>query len=355
MGNLSVVQACALLVPDGYTRASTTEETAYISWDAKTQIQHFIRRASFDTDAEKLGFIVPTPSIPQLKANSDKLFKGLEDTTAPPVITKVRKDVRLTSLLLPEVFDEANYVTESDTTESQNTEIRQPPPAGVAGAPVVVRTEQVGDYTATILAAKNVASMDDWLKKNQFQSGPALREWLQPYVAKGWYLTAFKLSKPTDKKTTLEAVSLCFKTSQPFYPYREPASAREPGRYSPERTLRIYYVGEERGQGTLGKDKVWPGKVVRSDRPYWKIDDVLSEYAHSLGGLEQRHLTVFEDRAAPRPGTDEVYFSPAADQRRVMPPPTLVYADRGLPIPIEVCLLTLLYGGFWYRRSKMTD
>ena len=37
-----------------------------ILWDAATQTEHFIRRASFKSEAEDFGFLVPTPTQPAL-------------------------------------------------------------------------------------------------------------------------------------------------------------------------------------------------------------------------------------------------------------------------------------------------
>ena len=41
------------------------EEAAVIVWDAKTKTEHFIRMASF-SGAEDFGFLVPTPTKPEL-------------------------------------------------------------------------------------------------------------------------------------------------------------------------------------------------------------------------------------------------------------------------------------------------
>ncbi|MGH9753182.1 MAG: hypothetical protein ACREA2_10400 [Blastocatellia bacterium] len=56
-------QACAPAPrPGQFVRIA--EESAIIIWDEKTRTQHFIRRATFDTDAPDFGFLVPTPTEP---------------------------------------------------------------------------------------------------------------------------------------------------------------------------------------------------------------------------------------------------------------------------------------------------
>src|ERR1019366_3826961 len=48
--------------PDDYIRIA--EESAIIVWDPVKKIEHFIRRATFDTKSPDFGFLVPTPAVP---------------------------------------------------------------------------------------------------------------------------------------------------------------------------------------------------------------------------------------------------------------------------------------------------
>src|SRR5262245_22042976 len=64
------------------------EESAVIVWDEKTRAQHFIRRATFDTDAPDFGFLVPTPATPALAEVSDSVFNDLEYFIRPKEIVK---------------------------------------------------------------------------------------------------------------------------------------------------------------------------------------------------------------------------------------------------------------------------
>jgi hypothetical protein len=49
-------------------------EDALIVWDPGKGMEHFIRRARFDTTAKDFGFLVPTPSKPELAEVPDSLF-----------------------------------------------------------------------------------------------------------------------------------------------------------------------------------------------------------------------------------------------------------------------------------------
>lgn len=65
-----VAWACGTASPPAVPVA-VADESAIIVWDAATETQHFVRRASFRTDAEDFGFLVPTPSRPRLAEADD--------------------------------------------------------------------------------------------------------------------------------------------------------------------------------------------------------------------------------------------------------------------------------------------
>src|SRR5262249_40162983 len=62
------------------------DQTVIILWDAARQTQHFIRKATFRSDGEDFGFIVPSPTQPELEESGNEAFPYLEKLTAPEVI-----------------------------------------------------------------------------------------------------------------------------------------------------------------------------------------------------------------------------------------------------------------------------
>ncbi|MBW2460076.1 MAG: DUF2330 domain-containing protein [Deltaproteobacteria bacterium] len=64
---------------------SITSEEALIVWDAERGVEHFIRRGEFRTDADDFGFLVPTPSPPQLSEVDEDVFDRLRSHIAPPI------------------------------------------------------------------------------------------------------------------------------------------------------------------------------------------------------------------------------------------------------------------------------
>ncbi|MEO2089102.1 MAG: hypothetical protein ABGY75_06350, partial [Gemmataceae bacterium] len=126
------------------------------------------------------------------------------------------------------------------------------------------------------------------------------------------------------------AVRISFKTDVPFYQYREPEDARSEAAAKMSRTLRVFVLSDSRVSGTIGQGDgatPFPGRTVWSN----KVDPGRLVPAASQAKLPEPlgsrgwHLTEFEDRSSPRPGTDEVYFSAAGDQSTVERPPHVIY------------------------------
>ena len=82
------VRACAIAWPRG-EQVGIATESALIIWDEKSKTQHFIRRASFETELPYFGFLVPTPTKPDLAEAPDELFRRLEDWTKAETKTKI--------------------------------------------------------------------------------------------------------------------------------------------------------------------------------------------------------------------------------------------------------------------------
>jgi hypothetical protein len=296
----AVSLACAPVPPPGEV-VSTTSESAIIVWDAASKTEHFIRRASFRTKAKDFGFLVPTPTVPELAEADEGAFWILARATAPRIVYK-------------------------------DVESEFPPPTAVAAvkaeapksAPVtVVSTAKVAGYDAVVLEASQAAALNDWLKEHGYASSPELVDWLQPYIEKKWRLTAFKISSDGASNAESKSVRMTFKTDAPFYPYREPASQRAD---SGRRELRVFFLSDERSSGTLGNSGAWSGKTMWSDR----IAD--GDHARLFKELKLAPqdkgagwLTEFIDESSPRPGTDEIFFRADADQSIVHRPDEIVF------------------------------
>lgn len=336
-------RACAPAPRPGQV-VSIAEESAVILWDEANRTEHFIRRAMFDSDAPDFGFLVPTPAAPELAEASDTIFTTLENRIEPPVVFKNdRAGVDFTPFLL------GFFLLSRPAMEVSQA------PGGVR----VISAKRIAGFDAVVLEANDAKQLKRWLGKHGYEASPAIIDWLAPYIAAGWMITAFKIAKDAPNHAVeTSAVRMSFRTDRPFFPYREPAPRRKDEKaQTGSRLLRVFFLGANRMEGSMGKDLNgdWPARVVWADRLNRKSLEFLSA-ALPGGGLPppESWLTVFEDKSSPRPGTEDVYFSTAPTQIPVEPPPIIHNLARPYYAPIDLILLFI--GGIflfcrWKRRK----
>lgn len=322
-------RACAPAPMAGQAVAIAGEE-ALIVWDEATHTEHFVRRASFRTAARDFGFLVPTPTAPTLAAAPDRIFATLEAQLRPAVRYERPLEVEVSAFCLGMFFLRGSA---HDTVRvAAQQQVR------------VLGSQRVAGYDAVVLEADSASALADWLREKGYEQRPSLLEWLRPYVDAHWKITAFRIAAPDASAGAIagagldtEAVRMSFRTERPFYPYREPSDQRAAGAESYARTLRVYVVSGERVDGALANGAVFPGQIELA-RPTPGLESMLAPL--TIGALPPNPwLTVFVDRSSPRPGTDDVYFSRAAAQSVVVPPPVTVREARKIPIFLDLLVL----------------
>jgi hypothetical protein len=310
--------ACAV-APSSNVVVEIADESAIIIWDKHARTEHFIRRASFRTDARDFGFLVPTPTKPDLEKADDEAFTELSRITAPVVVTRPRPS------------------NVGCACGGQSAPNKNPNRGGKREPEVrVLEEKRVAGYDAAILEANDADALGKWLTDHGYDFSPALKEWVKPYLKRAWKINAFKVAKDNaGKEVATAAVRLSFKTEQPFFPYREPPNQfpHEPGQPQPRRLLRVYFVASERMLGTLGKGQRWPAHVP------WAGTISEKDRAKVLALLKLPEdlqppfwwLTEFEDHSSPRPGSDDVYFSRSREQTDRRRPEIIRYVAAPLP------------------------
>lgn len=342
------VPACAPVFHRG-ARVEIATESAIIVWDAERKTQHFIRRATFRTQTPDFGFLVPTPTKPELAESPDAAFATLEKATAPEVVTQKMPQPR-----------GAWGLSESGAS-------------GAAGGQVsVLESKRVGGYDVVVLEAKEPEAMRLWLEKHGYEARPALTGWLKPYIEAGWKITAFKIAKDGKEQpgVATSAVRMSFQTEKPFFPYREPEDQhqKDPAQFYGERLLRVYFLGPQRVEGRLGEQSspartVWAGTLKDADHA-----TLVKQLALPGEAPEGWVLTEMEDRSSPRPATADVSYTPSVDQGNVRRPAIVnyVYEEDHSPVGLTTAAVTaviamsvLLLAGVvlilflrWYSRTS---
>ena len=311
--------ACCPVPPLGKPVVNA-DQTVVLIWDAATKTQHFIRRASFKSDADDFGFLVPSPTRPELSESGNEAFGVLAKLTEPETKTVKRPT--------------GGGCGCSDMPPGSASHTK-------TAAVEVLEEKLVAGFHASVLETKSAAALVAWLRDNGYAFSPAVEAWAKPYVEKGWKITALKVAKAADRKEAKDvaasALRMSFQTDRPLFPYREPASA-EPAKQlgASSRLLRIFFIAEARYQGELTKDEpwtgnaAWAGKVAEADR--LRLLELLKLPATT--GPAAWWLTEFEDRWPYRVAPADLSFSSAASQDEVRRDPIIRYVSA--PWPADV-------------------
>jgi Uncharacterized protein conserved in bacteria (DUF2330) len=335
-------QACCPAGPKGKPVVNA-DQTVVILWDAATKIQHFIRQASFKSEADDFGFLVPSPSQPELEESGNEAFPYLGKLTEPEI-----KLVKSGGGMGCGCDKGKAPPGRGDTSEMKKSE----PPVKV------LQEKLVAGFHAAVLETKSSAALVEWLKDNGYAFSPEVEAWAKPYVEAGWKITALKVAKAKDeqatKSVTASALRISFKTDRPLFPYREPdykSAADSLG--AKRRLLRIFFLADARFQGELTKESSWTGKVAwagklsAADRT--KILEQLK--LPETTGPAEWWLTEFEDEWPYKVAPADVYFSRSKNQDALKREPIVRFVS--LPYPTDATsyalVIVVILPALWLR------
>lgn len=316
--------ACAAAPPEG-VYVDVLAEDALIVWDEVRKIQHFVRRADFrartdkaGASAEGFGFLVPTPTRPELAEAPDEVFARLEAQIRPRREERRRYEVlwSLCASTLRAGMDKAS--------------------AGLdEGARVrVIGAQRVAGYDAVILEASDADALAEWLTDNGYHFRAALAGWLETYVSNGWKITAFKIAatnRDAPNEMASSSVRMSFTTDRPFFPYREPEDQRGGG----ARDLRVFFIAPWLARGAIGDGASWPGELVHGAQ-LGDVPALLAGVLDERAMPETAWLTYHLDRSSPRPGSDELFFARADEQKEIRIPPIVHEDVTAIPLFLDV-------------------
>jgi hypothetical protein len=301
-------------------------QTVVMVWDKQRQTQHFIRKADFKTDAENIGFLVPSPSRPDLEESGSKAFSHLAEITAPK--TSYGGGFPLGCSAAP----------------------IQPKPQG--RNVTVIEEKRVAGFDATVLTARSGEDLVKWLKANGYAYSPAVADWAKPYLGGNWHFTALKVSKHETSRDSdeIKAASLriSFQTDRPIFPYREPDSKESSASLDAKsRLLRIYFIAETQYEGKIDGSRPWTARTVWSGDITQHREGLLDTLNLPKNtGSEKWWLTKIENDWPYDKAAGDVYFSPASKQS------TFDMSSNSQTNQMDASALVMIAGFIWVIRMK---
>lgn len=319
--------ACCPAPPSGKPVVNA-DQTVIIVWDAANKTQHFVRRASFKSEADDFGFLVPTPAQPELHESGNDAFPFLQKLTEPEVIQKSK----------PIDFG-CGGCSRSKSAGAESA---------TSKSVTVLEEKTVAGFDAVVLEASSASALTEWLKEKGYAFSPEVEAWAKPYVEGGWKITALRVAKDKsaggqEQRVAASSLRLTFKTDRPLFPYREPDASKSAGALgASQRLLRIYFLSDARYGGELTKDFPWTGRVVWAGK---LSADARSKTAELLSiapsGAPEWWLTEFEDPWPYRAAPADLYFAASDEQSDVRREPIIQYTSVDAP-PSNVSFATVL-------------
>lgn len=333
--------ACCPAPPSGQP-AVNTNQTVAIVWDAATKTQHFVRRATWKSDAADFGFIVPSPTQPELAESGDAAFPMLAKITEPEHVKQPRPS--------------AGCGACGGLSRSKSAA----PEAVAAASVTVLEQKTVAGFDAVVLEASSPTALGTWLKDHGYASSPDIEAWAKPYVEQGWKLTAMKVAKggadagtATAKDVAAAALRMSFKTERPLFPYREPEGMTKAAAASGQsRLLRIYFVGDARYEGTLTKETAWTGRAVWANKLTPSDRDKLRADLGIGAATGETWLTELEDYWPYKVAPADLYFEKSTSQATLKRPPIIEYTKNEREEDVALAGVMVLVAAPFLRRRR---
>lgn len=318
------------------------DQTVILIWNPDTQTQHFIRQASFKSDGNDVGFIVPTPNEPELAESQNNAFESLARYTAPRIVERA-----------PSSGGGLGCSSRRDSAGVKTASTR------------VLQEKQVAGYNAVVLESDSADSLATWLSEHGYAFSPEVAAWAKPYIEQNWKFTALKVADPQAAASHVAAqrlhmfnapaLRITFQTDRPLFPYREPDMTADAAQLAAkDRLLRIYFLSHQRYEGDLTKEQPWTGKVVWSNA----LNEHQCRELHQQLGLPEKMvplwwLTEFEDHWPYRPAPADLYFAATKENTTVARPDKIAQASpSGAYDVMPIVIIGALLMPVWWTRQR---
>lgn len=272
-------------------RPSLSYERSLIVFDREKQREHFVREVVFRNAKDPFGFVVPTPSRPEV-AGMKSPFDALE------------RSFPFETLGLGLVG-------------SRGGGLAAPAKAAVR----VLETKRVGSFTSFVLAADDGGALTKWLDQNGYATTKETEPWLARYVKLRFFFVAMRYEPPSAEAngaggTSAETVRLSFDTPIAYYPYFEPDPPHGAPPAGP-RMLELWYASQGRAVPVAARSKGGAVTWVRPLEPGRQLSTSAAAllergFGPAYGLLPKPPLSIqrFIDQKRAREGFGDVVFVP---------------------------------------------
>jgi hypothetical protein len=318
-------------------------QKAILVYNEKSGHEDLILSVKLQSGSEA-AWVVPMPSLPEVKAASPKWFEQLSDLTQPKIENLWR----------------------TDPSGQKCVEAIAEAPAGVD----LLSREQVGIYDVSILSADKQGALLDWLNTNGYafpeEGGPLL----DTYVEEGgWYFVAVRVlpGERAGLEGDVHPLWFSFDVERPIYPMRLTALMKD------NLDVLIYVLSDHRmvilGQafeteftgelflqirGEVGTEVGAEEVELLTQRPYY-----VTKLRERLDASAIAQDLYFDHAASDEPYRKVIYITTWVCSGATQPAPGQVTSERpSAGIYVGLAALGLLAGlglVWWWPRRKSDE
>lgn len=218
-------QACLLLSAFARPQVALVAKSNMLIWNPESKTEHLVQSLALLSKISQFDYLVPTPTKPTVSIVGQDGFQSAYGLLHPSTR-------RTPQIAASTAFHKVWQDEQSDSpTETY-----------------------IKNVKVTTINAGDILALSKWMEESGYHPNEKQRAWLQRYVDRHWYLTAFTV-KPTEELSKTEAVRLTFKTENPVLPYFS-AGANWLDKVRQE----LYLVSPTPLTGVIGKKVTWKGQ-----------------------------------------------------------------------------------------------
>lgn len=146
-------------------------QKAIIFYNESCFLETLILQVKYEGNVSDFGWVVPTPTVPELNETDG------------------------------DIFYELSVLTSEDGYDGRKGFLDTP---GENGNVTLIKQEQVGIYNASVLNATDASALLHWVQEHGYAIPSGIEDAIQYYIGKGWCFTAIKIDIPAYIKNKLE-------------------------------------------------------------------------------------------------------------------------------------------------------
>ncbi|MEL6189412.1 MAG: DUF2330 domain-containing protein, partial [Myxococcota bacterium] len=183
----------------------------------------------YQGEADEFGWLLPLPSVPEMKLGTEELFTQVISATQPRYrLQRIGNDQCL--FPVPGAGFGRGFPSQSDAAAGAENQTES----------VLVIEDSIGPYDFAVLRADSRQEMWDWLNENRYFIPTGTDDVVGPYIRPGAFFLALKLRKGNDAGD-IQPVVLEYPSDLPMIPIILTSVAAVPDMF-----VQVFVLGEDR-------------------------------------------------------------------------------------------------------------